>query len=99
VQDGTSAGLVLQKDRFGNLQLESRRRQAGVGERAERQLDKILAFELHRRQVDRNAYRISPVSSASGMNSAGDMRPRAGLFHRINASKPDTEPALRLKMG
>ena len=31
---------------------------------------------------------ISPISSASGMNSAGDTRPRSGWFQRSSASKP-----------
>ena len=31
---------------------------------------------------------ISPISSASGMNSAGDTRPRSGWRQRSSASKP-----------
>src|SRR3546814_20935151 len=33
---------------------------------------------------------IRPTSSATGMNSAGDMRPRVECFQRINAPNPPT---------
>jgi len=32
--------------------------------------------------------RIAPVSSATGMNTAGEMLPRSGCFQRSKASKP-----------
>jgi hypothetical protein len=38
---------------------------------------------------------MSPLSSATGMNTAGGTTPLTGWRHRANASKPDT--ALRRK--
>ena len=39
---------------------------------------------------------IRPISSATGMNSAGDSRPRAGWFQRSRASTPTTLPARKV---
>ena len=38
--------------------------------------------------------RISPVSSAIGMNMSGGTRPRRGCCQRISASTPTTRPVV-----
>ncbi len=42
---------------------------------------------------------MRPVSSANGMNAAGDSSPRSGCFHRRSASKPITRPVRRSMIG
>ena len=42
---------------------------------------------------------ISPVSSASGMNSSGGTTPRTGWFQRISASTPVVLMSLRANVG
>ena len=42
---------------------------------------------------------IRPLSSASGMNCAGDTRPRPGRSQRISASQPRTSPVARSTCG
>jgi len=39
------------------------------------------------------------VSSATGMKSAGEIRPRSGCFQRASASKPLSAPLARLMIG
>jgi len=43
-----------QEDRLGDLQFEPLRRQAGLGQRRDRDLDQVAAAELRRRQIDRD---------------------------------------------
>src|SRR4029078_2198636 len=42
---------------------------------------------------------IWPVSSATGMNSAGEIMPRSGWRHRSSASQEETLPSSRLTTG
>ena len=42
---------------------------------------------------------IRPISSATGMKSAGDSRPRAGWFQRSKASTLTIAPAARSTIG
>ena len=42
---------------------------------------------------------IRPAASARGMNSAGEMAPKAGCVHRASASTPLTEPSLAPTFG
>ena len=42
---------------------------------------------------------MSPVCSASGMNSAGDTKPRFGWAQRSSASAPTTVWVLRSTLG
>jgi hypothetical protein len=41
---------------------------------------------------------ISPVSSASGMNSVGEMMPRSGWRQRTSASTPTISPELHVDL-
>ena len=42
---------------------------------------------------------ISPVSSAIGMNSAGETKPRVGCFQRISVSNDAMAPSRRSMIG
>jgi hypothetical protein len=54
-------------------------------------------------QASRNTHSpsgtISPVSSATGMKSIGEMKPRSGCCHRTRASKPRRAKPSRPTMG
>jgi len=43
--------------------------------------------------------RMRPISSAMGMNRAGEIRPRVGCVQRINASAPVIAPVFRWIFG
>ena len=94
-EDGDVAGVLLQQHRFGDLELQPFRRQAGVGQRvADDHLDQVAAAELHRRQVDRELDRAPAtwprrrrrwrrIHSPSGMirpiSSASGMKRSGGI--------------------
>jgi len=52
-----------------------------------------------RRSIKPPTALISPVSSATGMNSAGEIMPRSGCGQRTSASKPVMRPLERSTSG
>ena len=92
-------GLVLQQHRFGDLEVEPARREAGRGERAERDLHQVAALELHRRQIDRDADRLGP---ARGLRAGGAQHPlaerddQAGLLGERDELAGRDQAALRM---
>ncbi|MCY1527933.1 hypothetical protein D9M68_630190 [compost metagenome] len=52
-----------------------------------------------RSSIQSESSRISPVSSANGMNCAGGISPRLGWCQRISASAPITRPSDRASCG
>ena len=76
-----------------------------VDRHVERRVHRELALQLAPRSAhaSRSTQRpigtISPVSSASGMNSSGCTIPRSGWIHRIRASTPVIRPDLELDHG
>ena len=50
-------------------------------------------------RVQRVSERISPVCSASGMNSSGGTKPISGLHQRRSASTPTIRPSPRAALG
>ena len=74
--------VVLQQHRFGDLQLQPARRQAGGRKRGEHGLDQMPVLELVGREVDGNLDVLGPRGGRG-----------AGLPHRPFAERHD-EPGL-----